>query len=76
MLEPSRELDAIARAAIGAALEVHRLLGPGFLESVYEEALAIELELRRIWSGKKSLPCLTRDAWRVRVSSISYLRAS
>jgi len=45
-LEPSRILDAIASAVIGAALEVHRVLGPGYLEGVYEEALAIELELR------------------------------
>ena len=45
MLEPPRELDAIARVVIGAALEVHHVLGPGFLESVYEDALAIELEL-------------------------------
>lgn len=48
MLEPSRELDAIASVAVDAALEVHRVLGPGFLESTYEEAFAIELELRGI----------------------------
>jgi GxxExxY protein len=38
--------EEIAHQIIGAAIEVHRLLGPGFLESVYEKALAYELQLR------------------------------
>ena len=46
--EPSAELDELARAVIGAAIEVHRTLGPGLLESLYENALAEELRLRRI----------------------------
>ena len=46
--EPSRELDALAHAVVGAAIEVHRHLGPGYLETTYEEAFAIELHLRGI----------------------------
>ena len=48
MVEPSAELDDLAHRVIGSAIEVHRLLGPGFLESVYEEALCVELALRDI----------------------------
>lgn len=46
--EPNGELDQLAHHVIGAAIEVHRLLGPGFLESVYEEAFCVELGLRNI----------------------------
>jgi GxxExxY protein len=46
--EPRRELDELAEAVIGAAIEVHRHLGPGYLEGAYEQALAIELRLRGI----------------------------
>lgn len=38
----------LTKNIIGAAIEVHRILGAGFLENVYEEALAIEFDLRKI----------------------------
>ena len=40
--------DALSREAIGAAIEVHRILGPGLLESIYEKCLLRELEIREI----------------------------
>jgi GxxExxY protein len=48
MEEPGGELDALARVVFEAALEVHREIGPGFGELSYENALAIELGLRRV----------------------------
>ena len=48
LTEPDTKTDELARAVIGAAIETHRHLGPGFLESIYEEALSHELTLRSI----------------------------
>jgi len=47
---------------IGAAIEVHRMLGPGLLESAYEECLARELGLRRLpFERQKALPLVYKD---------------
>jgi GxxExxY protein len=46
LTEPHPEVDAWAAVVVDAALEVHRHLGPAFLEAVYENALCHELSLR------------------------------
>ncbi len=47
---------------IGAAMEVHGNLGPGFLESVYEEALSVELKLKEVqFERQKELPVFYRN---------------
>jgi GxxExxY protein len=45
--------EELSHAIIGAAIEVHRNLGPGLLERVYEEALCLELELRQIFARRQ-----------------------
>lgn len=40
--------DPVSHAVIGAALEVHKALGPGLLESAYQRCLALELESRGV----------------------------
>ena len=44
----SEDLDRLSKEVIGAAIEVHRVLGPGLLESAYEESLAWELTNRGV----------------------------
>jgi len=47
--------DELTEKIIGAAIEVHRELGPGLLESIYEEALCYEFELQEI-KYKRQVP--------------------
>jgi len=47
-METNVRADQLSNGIIGAAIEVHRALGPGLLESAYEECLAHELRLRGI----------------------------
>ena len=55
--------NEITHAVIGAAIEVHRLLGPGLLESAYEECLFKELKLRRLnVVRQKPIPIMYKDA--------------
>ena len=52
-----KDENALSNKIIGAAIEVHRVLGPGLLESAYEECLCRELSLRDIkFERQKSLP--------------------
>ena len=44
----TRRENQISKEVIGAAIEVHKVLGPGLLESAYEECLCHELSLRRM----------------------------
>ena len=61
MLE-GKALNRITESIIGAAIEVHRALGPGLLESAYEACLAFELAERGLnVEQQKSLPVFYRE---------------
>lgn len=42
-MESGKELNSLIRAIIGCAIRVHKALGPGFLETVYQRALTVDL---------------------------------
>jgi GxxExxY protein len=55
-------LDKISHRIIGAAIEVHRHLGPGLLESAYQSCLALELkQLRLKVEEQKPLPVVYKQ---------------
>lgn len=51
------KINQITEMVIGSAIEVHRVLGPGLLESAYEECLCRELALRQVlFERQRQLP--------------------
>jgi len=54
-MEPSREVNDLSRRVIGAAINVHKGLGPGYQESFYEEAMAFELSREGIEFERQSV---------------------
>ena len=64
------EFDKLSNKVIGCALDVHRHLGPGLLESTYEKCLAHEIKLNKIsFELQHSLPV---EYDRLRISGRSF----
>jgi GxxExxY protein len=62
MSEPSTEHDVIARQIVDSAFAVHSTLGPGLLESVYEQCLGYEMEANNLAAQRQvALPVLYRN---------------
>jgi GxxExxY protein len=62
MSEPSPQHDHIARQVVDAAFTVHKALGPGLLESAYQQCVAYELAARQIpFRRQVGLPLVYRD---------------
>lgn len=56
------KLNEITEKIIGCAIEVHKALGAGLLESVYEEALCIEMEIQGLnFERQKPMPLLYKE---------------
>jgi GxxExxY protein len=56
------DINELSNKIIGAAIEVHKVLGPGLLESAYEECLGYELHLRGYsFEIQKPLPVIYKD---------------
>ena len=56
------DINELSSKIIGAAIEVHKMLGPGLLESTYEECLCYEFGLRGLSNERqKALPVIYKD---------------
>jgi GxxExxY protein len=62
LTEPSPEHDSTARQIVDSAFAVHKTLGPGLLESVYEQCLGYELAVRQLAVERQVfVPVIYRD---------------
>jgi GxxExxY protein len=68
--------NELSGEVIGAAIEVHRLLGPGLLESIYEEAFLAELENRNIQVARQvEVPVIFKEKLLRNVFRLDFLVA-
>jgi GxxExxY protein len=69
----SDEVESLAYAVIGAAIEVHRVLGAGFLERVYHEGLVTEFRLRGISHKSKHLVAVKYKGYPIGEGELDFL---
>jgi GxxExxY protein len=69
----SDEVEGLGYAVIGAAIEVHRVLGAGFLERVYHEALVTEFHLRGIPHKSKHLVAVNYKGYPIGEGELDFL---
>ena|SRR5687768_2002235 len=69
-------VEELAHGVIGAAIEVHRVLGPGFIEAMYEEALCVELAIRSIPFARQHPIALKYKGYEVGESRLDLLVGS
>jgi GxxExxY protein len=73
MRQLSEEVEQLAYRVIGAAIEVHLVLGPGFLESVYHNSLKQEFEIRGIPFDFKKPIDITYKGYQVGGGELDFL---
>lgn len=73
------EFDQLSNRVIGCAIEVHRFLGPGLLESTYEQCLAHELSRHGIAfqvQYPQPVQCTKTSSWTADIESICWSKTS